>query len=142
MISLKRNKRFSIKIDGPLMASCKYISWLSKNALFITVYKKNDTCFLLKISWNSWCLKSHETLNLMKWTDEKLSIIYSDGNKFNLNGSVSWAYYWHDICKETRRFFFIKQHWKGFLLMWGTVFCNGIAEITLLRIREYFEVNQ
>lgn len=33
----------------------------------------------------------------MKWTDEKLSIIYSDGNKFNLNGSVSWAYYWHDI---------------------------------------------
>ncbi|KMQ81987.1 hypothetical protein RF55_24576 [Lasius niger] len=71
----------------------------------------------------------------MNWTDEWLSVLFSDEKKFNLDGPDGWAYYWHDIRKEPQTFF-SRQQGGGSLMVWGAFSYNGTTDIAFLKGRQ------
>lgn len=76
--------------------------------------------------------------NHMNWTDEWLSVLFSDEKKFNLDGPDGWAYYWHDIRKEPQTFF-SRQQGGGSLMVWGAFSYNGTTDIVFLEGRQCSE---
>ena len=52
----------------------------------------------------------------MNWADEWLNVLLSDGKKFNLDDPDAWAYYWHDIRKESQTFFSKQQGGSSVML--------------------------
>lgn len=76
--------------------------------------------------------------NQMNWTDEWLSVLFSDEKKFNLDGPDGWAYYWHDLRKEPRTFL-SRQQGGGSLMVWGAFSYNGTTDIVFLEGRQNSE---
>jgi hypothetical protein len=68
----------------------------------------------------------------MNWTDELLSVLFSDEKNFNLDGPDGWAYYWHDIRKEPQTFF-SRQHRGGSHMVWGVFSYDGTTDIVFLK---------
>ncbi|KFM58275.1 Transposable element Tc3 transposase, partial [Stegodyphus mimosarum] len=72
--------------------------------------------------------------NHMHWTDEWLSVVFSDEKKFNLDGPDGWAYYWHDIRQEPQTFF-SRQQGGGSVMVWAAFLFNGTTDIAFLEGR-------
>jgi len=72
--------------------------------------------------------------NHMSWTSEWNNVIFSDEKKFNFDGPDGFAYYWHDIRKETICFS-KRQHAGGSVMVWASIGYNGRSQICFLNSR-------
>ena len=79
----------------------------------------------------------------MEWVKEKVSwtlgkwitIIFSDQEKFNLDGPDGIQCYWHDLRKE-EQVFSKSPFGGGFAMIWGTFSANGKAESVVMKGRQ------
>lgn len=66
--------------------------------------------------------------NHMTWSDEWLSVIFSDEKKFNLDGPDGLKCYWHDI-RADKRIFSKRNFGGGTVMVWGAFSFNGVLPI-------------
>lgn len=71
--------------------------------------------------------ENHVTWDNNKWDN----VIFSDENKFNLDGPDNLAFYWHDLRKE-ERIFSRCQKGGGGTMVWGAYSSNGQTELAFL----------
>ncbi len=69
------------------------------------------------------------------WKDEWISVLFSDENKFNLDGPDGNKYYWHDLRKEPQCFF-SRQLGGGSVMTWKCFGFNGVCEIAFISGRQ------
>ncbi|KAF0710334.1 hypothetical protein AaE_012577 [Aphanomyces astaci] len=74
--------------------------------------------------------KSHVDLGL-GWNQ----IVFSDENKFNLDGPDGLQYYWHDLCKEDQSFS-SRQNGGGSVMIWAGFSSEGLTEVAVLEGRQ------
>ena len=70
----------------------------------------------------------------MSWTDQWLTVLFSDEKKFNLDGPDGLSYYWHDLRKQ-RQEVFSRQHGGGSVVVWAAFGYNGTTEIAFIDSR-------
>lgn len=59
----------------------------------------------------------------LSYGDKWLVVLFSDENKWNLDGPDVWNCYWHDLRKQTRTFYSRRQGSKS-LMIWWTIGFN------------------
>ena len=70
----------------------------------------------------------------MSWTDEWLTVLFSDEKKFNLDGPDGLAYYWHDIRKEKPEIF-SRAGGGGNVMVSAAFSYNGTSDIAFIDSR-------
>jgi hypothetical protein len=86
--------------------------------------------------------KQHKEKRL-EWVKEKVSwtlgkwmtVIFSDENKFNLDGPDGIQCYWHDLRKE-KQVFSKRPFGGGSVMIWGAFSANGKAELVIMEGRQ------
>lgn len=82
--------------------------------------------FATRMEWT----KAH-----MSWTDQWVSVLFSDEKKWNLDGPDGCACYWHDLRKEPRSFH-SRQQGGGAVMVWGAFGFNGITSLAFVSGRQ------
>ena len=85
-------------------------------------YLRSSAILLYEKRLNILALKSHHKLARVEWAKTMLSnrdgnIIFSDEQKFNLDGPDGHQFYWHDLRLE-KETFFSRNHGAGSVMIW------------------------
>ena len=64
----------------------------------------------------------------MAWPNEWKKVVFSDEEKFNLDGPDGYKYYFHELRKE-ERFLSRRQCGGGSIMLWGSISYNGALSL-------------
>jgi hypothetical protein len=67
----------------------------------------------------------------MSWTNEWFQVVFSDEEKFNLDGPDGLQYYWHDLRKEPQ-WFTKRNAGGGSVMCWAACSANGKSRLVFL----------